>query len=431
MSEYTVGMIGVAILILFLFSRMPIGFVLILVGFLGFSLIGGLKSGLGLLMTVPYQTGSFYPFAVIPLFLFMGELAGGSGQSENLYRAIYKCIGPIRGGLAISTVAACAAFGAVSGSSIATAAIFGTISLPEMRRYGYDLKLAVGTVASGGTLAILIPPSLSFLLYGLLTGESIGKLFIAGFIPGIILATLLSAYIYTRCRLNPTLGPPGPSTSFKDKLISVKNTWVTALLFLVVIGGIWLGFFTPNEAAAIGALGSFIHFLFSGRFSWSKTFTALSSAVKASSMIFLIMIGATFFSYFLTITKMPMDMTNSVSKLGLSPYIVLIALTIIYLFLGCILDSAGIIILTIPIVYPLIKTLGFNPIWFGVYFTVLIEIGLITPPVGLNVYVLAGVSDIPMETIFRGIIPFFFIFLIFLLLLIIFPNMALWLPSMM
>jgi tripartite ATP-independent transporter DctM subunit len=361
----------------------------------------------------------------------MGELAGTSGQSENLYRAIYKCIGPLRGGLAISTVAACAAFGAVSGSSIATAAIFGTVSLPEMRRYGYDVKLATGTVASGGTLAILIPPSLSFLLYGLLTGESIGKLFIAGFIPGIILATLLSAYIYTRCRLNPAFGPPGPSTSFKDKLISVKNTWVTALLFLMVIGGIWLGFFTPNEAAAIGALGSIIHFLFSGRFSWSKTFTALSSAVKASSMIFLIMIGATFFSYFLTITKMPMDMTNSVSKLGLSPYIVLIALTIIYLFLGCILDSAGIIILTIPIVYPLIKTLGINPIWFGVYFTVLIEIGLITPPVGLNVYVLAGVSDIPMETIFRGIIPFFFIFLFFLLLLIIFPNMALWLPSMM
>jgi tripartite ATP-independent transporter DctM subunit len=431
MSEYTVGMIGVAILIIFLFSRMPIGFVLILVGFLGFSLVGGLKSGLGLLMTVPYQTGSFYPFSVIPLFLFMGELAGTSGQSENLYRAIYKCIGPLRGGLAISTVAACAAFGAVSGSSIATAAIFGTVSLPEMRRYGYDVKLATGTVASGGTLAILIPPSLSFLLYGLLTGESIGKLFIAGFIPGIILATLLSAYIYTRCRLNPAFGPPGPSTSFKDKLISVKNTWVTALLFLMVIGGIWLGFFTPNEAAAIGALGSIIHFLFSGRFSWSKTFTALSSAVKASSMIFLIMIGATFFSYFLTITKMPMDMTNSVSKLGLSPYIVLIALTIIYLFLGCILDSAGIIILTIPIVYPLIKTLGINPIWFGVYFTVLIEIGLITPPVGLNVYVLAGVSDIPMETIFRGIIPFFFIFLFFLLLLIIFPNMALWLPSMM
>jgi tripartite ATP-independent transporter DctM subunit len=278
MSEYTVGMIGVAILIIFLFSRMPIGFVLILVGFLGFSLVGGLKSGLGLLMTVPYQTGSFYPFSVIPLFLFMGELAGTSGQSENLYRAIYKCIGPLRGGLAISTVAACAAFGAVSGSSIATAAIFGTVSLPEMRRYGYDVKLATGTVASGGTLAILIPPSLSFLLYGLLTGESIGKLFIAGFIPGIILATLLSAYIYTRCRLNPAFGPPGPSTSFKDKLISVKNTWVTALLFLMVIGGIWLGFFTPNEAAAIGALGSIIHFLFSGRFSWSKTFTALSSA---------------------------------------------------------------------------------------------------------------------------------------------------------
>ena len=431
MSEYSVGMIGIVILILLLFSRMPIGFVLILVGFLGFSLIGGLKSGLGLLMTVPYQTGSFYPFSVIPLFLFMGELAGASGQSENLYRAIYKCIGPLRGGLAISTVAACAAFGAVSGSSIATAAIFGTVSLPEMRRYGYDLKLATGTVASGGTLAILIPPSLSFLLYGLLTGESIGKLFIAGFIPGIILAALLSAYIYVRCRLNPAFGPPGPRTTLIDKLMSVKNTWVTALLFLVVIGGIWLGFFTPNEAAAIGALGSFIHFLLSGRFSWSKTFNALSSAVKASSMIFLIMIGATFFSYFLTLTKMPMDMTNSVVKLGFSPYIVLMALTVIYLFLGCILDSAGIIILPVPIVYPLIKTLGFNPIWFGVYFTVLIEIGLITPPVGLNVYVLAGVSNIPMETIFRGILPFFFIFLFFLLLLILFPHMALWLPSMM
>jgi tripartite ATP-independent transporter DctM subunit len=431
MSEYTVGMIGIVILILFLFSRMPIGFVLILVGFLGFSLVGGLKSGLGLLMTVPYQTGSFYPFSVIPLFLFMGELASASGQSETLYKAIYKCIGPLRGGLAISTVAACAAFGAVSGSSIATAAIFGTVSLPEMRRYGYDLKLATGTVASGGALAILIPPSLSFLLYGLLTGESIGKLFIAGFIPGVILASLLSIYIYTRCRLTPTFGPPGPSTSVKDKLISVKNTWVTALLFLVVIGGIWLGFFTPNEAAAIGALGSLIHFLCSARFSWSNTFSALSSAVKASSMIFLIMIGATFFSYFLTVTKLPMDMTNSVLKLGFSPYLILIALTIIYLFLGCILDSAGIIILTVPIVYPLIKTLGFNPIWFGVYFTVLIEIGLITPPVGLNVYVLAGVSDIPMETIFRGILPFFFIFLFFLLILIIFPNMALWLPSMM
>ena len=431
MSEYTVGMIGILILILLLFSRMPIGFVLILVGFLGFSLVNSLKSGLGLLMTVPYQTGSFYPFSVIPLFLFMGELASASGQSENLYQAIYKCIGPLRGGLAISTVAACAAFGAVSGSSIATAAIFGTVSLPEMRRYGYDLKLATGSVASGGTLAILIPPSLSFLLYGLLTGESIGKLFIAGVVPGIVLATLLSAYIYARCRLNPDFGPPGPSTSFKEKLVSVENTWVTALLFLVVIGGIWLGFFTPNEAAGIGALGCFVHFLFSGRFSWVKTFAALSSAVKSSCMIFLIMIGATFFSYFLTVTKMPMDLTNSVLKIGLSPYLVLFVLTIIYLFLGCILDSAGIIILTVPIVYPLIKTLGFNPIWFGVYFTVLIEIGLITPPVGLNVYVLAGVSDIPMETIFRGILPFFFLFLLFLILLIMFPHMALWLPGTM
>ena len=432
MTPFEVGLIGIGILLIILFSGMQIGFGMGFVGFVGFAVLIGFGPALGLLKTVPYSTFSSYNLSVIPLFILMGTFAHFAGLSEDLYEAVYKWLGNLRGGLAMATVGACACFAAISGSSLATAATFGRVALPEMRRYNYDPALATGSVAAGGSMGILIPPSVILIIYGIITEQSIGKLFIAGFIPGVIEALGYMIVIAIITRFNPELGPRGPRTGFIEKLAALSKTWEVVFLFLIVIGGIYLGVFTPTEAAGIGAFGAFVFSLLKGRLSKETFKETLSSTVTTTAMIFVIILGAMLLGYFLSVTRIPFELAGFVAGLPVNRYLILCLVLIVFLALGCVMDSMAIVLLTMPIFFPLIVQLGFDPIWFGIIVVRVTEMGLITPPVGLNVFIIKGVApDVPMGTIFRGIIPFLIADVCEVVLLIALPQVALFLPSMM
>ncbi len=332
----------------------------------------------------------------------------------------------------MATIGACAVFSAVSGSSTATAATMGTVVLPEMKRYKYDPALATGCIAAGAGLDILIPPSTILVIYGVIAEQSIGKLFLAGFIPGIIEAILLIITIYILCKRNPLLGPPGPRTSLKEKVVSLKDTGAVFALFIVVFGGLYVGVFTATEAAGVGAFGAFIFALPRKDFSWQGFKDSAKDTVMTSGMAFLIVIGGILFGYFLAVSGLPFAIADMAVGLGVSRYFVLGGIIIIYLFLGCVMSAVAMVIITVPIFLPVMVALGFDPIWFGILIVILVELAGLTPPVGMNVYVIKGVAkDIPLYTIFRGIIPFLYTNVATIVLLIAFPQMALFLPSMM
>jgi C4-dicarboxylate transporter DctM subunit len=432
MTPFEVGLIGIGILLIILFSGMQIGFGMGFVGFLGFAVLIGFGPALGLLKTVPYSTFSSYNLSVIPLFILMGTFAHFAGLSEDLYEAVYKWLGNLRGGLAMATVGACACFAAISGSSLATAATFGRVALPEMRRYNYDPALATGSVAAGGSMGILIPPSVILIIYGIITEQSIGKLFIAGFIPGVIEALGYMIVIAIITRFNPALGPRGPRTGFVEKLTALSKTWEVVFLFLIVIGGIYLGVFTPTEAAGIGAFGAFVFSLLKRRLGIETFKETLASTVTTTAMIFVIILGAMILGYFLSVTRIPFELAGFVAGLPVNRYLILSLVLIVFLALGCVMDSMAIVLLTMPIFFPLIVQLGFDPIWFGIIVVRVTEMGLITPPVGLNVFIIKGVApDVPIGTIFRGIIPFLMADACEVVLLIALPQLVLFLPSMM
>jgi tripartite ATP-independent transporter DctM subunit len=368
---------------------------------------------------------------VIPLFILMGAFAFNAGLSEDLYRTVYKWLGHLRGGLAMATVGACACFAAICGSSLATAATLGSVALPEMKKYKYDPALATGSIAAGGTIGILIPPSVILVIYGIITELSIGKLFLAGFIPGILEAVFYMITISIITSINPNLGPRGPKTTLNEKFIALSKTWEVLFLFLLVIGGIYLGVFTPNEAAGVGAFGAFIFGILRKKLKWKNFKESFIDTGKTTGMIFLIILGAMILGYFLSVAKLPSELARFVSELPVNRYVILIMILIVFLLLGCIMDSMAIVLLTVPIFYPLILKLGFDPIWFGILVTRMTEIGLITPPVGLNVYIIKGISDVPMGTIFKGITPFLIADLCEVALLIAFPQLSLFLPSLM
>jgi tripartite ATP-independent transporter DctM subunit len=341
-------------------------------------------------------------------------------------------LGQLRGGLAMATVGACAGFAAISGSSLATAATMGTVALPEMKRYKYDSRLATGAVAAGGTIGILIPPSVILILYGIITEQSIGKLFLAGFIPGVLEAVFYMVTIYILCKINPFMGPPGPRTSFLSKITSLKNTWIVLALFVLVIGGIYLGVFSPTEAAGVGAFGAFIFGLARRRLGWQALKSSLADTGRTTAMIFVIILGAMILGYFLAVSRIPFELADIVGTLAVNRYVILVLILIVYLLLGCVMDSMAIMLLITPIFFPLAISLGFNPIWFGILITRMTEIGLITPPVGLNVYIIRGVAkDVPMQTIFRGIVPFLIADICHVALLIALPQLSLFLPGFM
>jgi C4-dicarboxylate transporter DctM subunit len=432
MSPEVVGLIGIALLLLLLSMRMYIGLALIFVGFLGYSYLTRISIGLELFGTVPYTTGSMYELSIIPLFILMGQFAHVSGLSRDIFNSVYKWIGHFPGGLAMATVFGCGGFAAISGSSTATAATMGSIALPEMKEYKYDARLATGCVAAGGTIGILIPPSIGFVVYGILTEESIGKLFMAGIIPGVMLLFLYMAVIYIMCRINPELGPKGEKPPFIERIKALRNTWETLLLFLVVMGGIYFGIFTPIEAAGIGAFGTFLFALLKRKMNVRILFECLLATGRLSGMIMLIMIGADIYAYFLSISKIPMSLAGLMTYFVVSKYLVLAAILLIYFILGCFLDAIAMIVLTIPIFYPLTQSLGLDPIWLGVIIVIIMEIGLITPPVGMNVFVIRGIAkDVPITTIFKGIWPFLVASILAIIIIILIPPLATFIPSRM
>lgn len=431
MSPELAGLMGIVVLLVLILARMPIGIAMGLVGFTGFAYIAGWQPALGLLKTVPYTTFASHGMSVIPLFILMGSFAFAAGMSEDLYRTVHKLFGHFRGGLAMATVAACGLFAAISGSSLATAATLGRVAMPEMKKYNYAPSLATGAIAAGGSIGILIPPSVILIIYGILTEQSIGKLFLAGFIPGVLEAVFYIITIVILTRRRPELGPPGPRTDFQDKLRAFLRTWEVGVLFLLVIGGIYLGVFTPTEAAGIGAFCTFLFAILRRKMSWDNFKTSLYNTTLTTGMLFLIVLGAMILGYFFSVTRLPFELAAGVAKLPVNRYIILILILIVVLLLGCLMDSLAIVLLTIPVFYPLILKLGFDPIWFGIIVVRVTEMGLITPPVGLNVFIIQGITKEPMQTIFRGIFPFLIADLCEIALLIALPQITLFLPGLM
>lgn len=432
MSLTAIGIIGIITLVIILFSNMPVGFVMGFLGFLGFSYVVTLNAGLSLLARDVFEVFSSYGLTVVPLFVFMGQIAFHAGISRRLYDAAYVLVGHRRGGLAMATVGACAGFSAISGSTNATAATMATVTLPEMKRYKYDMSLATGTVAAAGSLGILIPPSVIFIVYGILTEQSIGKLFAAGIFPGILLSILFLMTIYFRVRKNPSLAPPGPRTTMKEKIRSFTGVLETLAIFAMVMGGIFFGIFTPTEAAAAGAFLTLLLAIIRRQLTWDGFVKSLADTTKISCMVMVIVTGAVVFGHFMAVTRVPYDLANWVSELPLPSYAIMGIIILVYLFGGCFMDALAMIMLTIPIFFPVAEALGFDPIWFGVVIVLITEMGVITPPVGVNVYVVYGVAkDVPLEAIFRGVFPMLIALLICNLILLFFPEIALYLPSLM
>ncbi len=431
-SPLMAGVYFTVFMIIIMFSGIPVGIVMALIAFLGVVYLSGAAPALSIMAMIPYSTSASYSNSVIPLFVLMGVFCFHAGLSRDLYYTAYKWLGRLPGGLAMATIAACAGFAAVSGSGAATAATMGTVAIPEMKRYRYDPALTTGCIAAGGTIGILIPPSIPMVIYGILTQTSIGKLFLAGFIPGILQAVFYILTIYILCKFDPLMGPLGARTTLKEKAISLKDSWGVVVLFLIVIGGLYLGVFTPTEAAAIGAFGAFIFAIGKRRLNWGRFTSSLTETGVTTGMIFLILIGGILFGQFLSLSRLPFNMATLMSGLEVNRYVVLGGIILIYLFLGCIMSAMAMIIITVPIFFPLISALGFDPIWFGILIVRMVEIGAITPPVGLNIFIIHGIAKtVPMYTIFRGIFPFLIADLLHVALLIAVPAVVLIIPDMM
>jgi len=431
MTPTMIGLIGFAALIILMFLHVPVGFVMALVGYLGFGYIVSWSAASNLLIRDFYSTFSAYNLTVIPLFVLMGQVAFHSGISRRLFNAAHKFFGHLPGGLAVATIGACAGFSAVCGSTSATAATMASVALPEMKKYKYDPALATGVVTAGGSLGILIPPSTIFIIYGIMTEQSIGELFMAGVIPGILLSCffVLSILIWTFFR--PEIGPRGPKSTWSEKIKSLSGLIETLLLFILVMGGLFAGFFTPTEAAGVGAFGTIIIALVGRNLTWKGFVNALYDTTRISCMIFVVVAGATVFGHFLAVTRIPADIGTFISGLQLHPMIIMGFIILIYLCLGCLMDSLAMIMLTIPIIYPVILSMNFDPIWFGVIIVIVAEMGVITPPVGINAYVVAGVArDVPLHVVFKGSLHMLYAMIALAVLLLIFPNIVTFLPQM-
>jgi len=432
MSLTTIGIIGIIVLVILLFSKMPVAFVMAFLGFLGFSYVVSLDASLKLLARDVFEIFTSYGLTVIPLFVLMGQVAFNSGISRRLYDSAYVIMGSQRGGLAMATVAACAGFSAISGSTNATAATMAAVTLPEMKRYKYNMSLATGTVAAAGSLGILIPPSTIFIVYGILTEQSIGKLFAAGIFPGILLSILFILTIYLRVRINPDLAPPGPKTTLGEKLRSFTGVLETLLIFAMVMGGIFFGIFTPTEAASAGAFLTILLGVIRKQLTWKGFVQSVADTTRISCMVMMIVTGAVIFGHFLAVTRVPYDLAAWVSSLPLHRNAIMMVIILVYLFGGCFMDALAMIMLTIPIFFPVAMTIGFDPIWFGVVIVLISEMGVVTPPVGVNVYVVYGVAkDVPLQEIFKGVLPMVLALLVCNLIILIFPQIALYLPSLM
>jgi len=430
MSGDAVTIIGFVVLFALMLLRVPVGMAMGLVGVGGFAYLVDGGAALKIVGHTTARTVTDYNFAVIPLFLLMGSFATTSGMSRELFRAANSFLGHLRGGLGIATIAACGGFAAICGSSVATAATFSRVAYPEMRRFGYPQSFATGVIAAGGTLGIMIPPSTVFAVYGLITEQDVGKLFIAGVMPGILAISMYMMTITLIGMAKPGFLPPGQRSTVKERLASLRDVWATLLLFAFVIGGLYGGLFTATEAAGAGAGGAFLIGIARGRLSRADIMRSLLETTRTTAAVFTVLIGALLFGYFLTVTQTPQKLTEFLTGLGVGRYGVLALIMVMYLILGCLMDALAMIILTVPIVFPVIVALGFDPIWFGVIIVMTVELGLIHPPVGMNIFVIKSVvDDVKISTIFYGVLPFIVTDLLRLVILIAFPIIALWLPS--
>lgn len=426
----TVAVLGIVILVVLLMMGMNIGVAMMAVGFFGMWFVRNFSAALGVLKTVPFAQATVYSFAVIPLFVLMGQFAFHSGLSTDLFDFANKWLGGKKGGLAMATVAACAGFSAICGSTAATAATMGVVALPEMRKAGYKDSLSTGSIAAGGTLGILIPPSTGFIIYGIVASQSIGALFAAGVLPGLLLALCYIISIGIQVRVQPDLAPPTQEYTWKEKLVALKGGLGMLIIFAVVIGGMFSKIFTANEAAAVGAILGLVFLIVKRKFTWKTFVLCLRDTVKTTAMVLLILISAYVFGSFLAITQLPMTLASFVEGLAVSRYVILLVIVLIYIVLGCLMDSLAMVMLTVPIFLPIIQSLGFNEIWYGVLMIMVMEMGLITPPVGMNVYIVAGVAkDVPLVNIFKGVAPMVAGMAVAILIVAIFPQISLFLPT--
>ncbi|MGJ7605106.1 TRAP transporter large permease [Variovorax sp. LT1R20] len=432
MSADAVAILGFVALFALMLLRVPVGMAMGLVGVTGYSYLVGPGPALKLVGQTSMRTVTDYTFGVIPMFMLMGALVSVSGVSRELFKAANSMIGHLRGGLGVATVVACGGFAAICGSSVATAATFSAVAYPEMRRFNYPQSFSTGVIAAGGTLGAILPPSTVLAVYAILTQQDIGKLFMAGIVPGILAMAMYVMTIAIIVKLRPDWLPGGEVRPWSERFKDLRNVWAPLVLFVFVIGGLYGGFFTPTEAGGVGASGAFILGLVRRKLDGPKIREALLSATRTAAAVFTVLIGALLFGYFLTITQSPQKLTEFLTGLGIGRYGVLALIMLMYLVLGCLMDAMAMIILTVPIIFPVIVHLGFDPIWFGVIIVMTVELGLIHPPVGMNVFVIKSVvKDVSFTTIFKGVLPFIVTDIVRLVILIAFPVIALWLPTRM
>jgi tripartite ATP-independent transporter DctM subunit len=430
----TEGILGLLLMMALAFFRVPIALSMGVVGIVGYAYMRDWNwtVAFAIAQTKVYETGRNYTLSVVPLFILMGNFVTRAGMSQELFRAAYAFIGHLRGGLAMATVWASAGFGGICGSSIATAATMAKVAYPSMQLFGYSQRLAAGAIAAGGTLGIMIPPSTILVLYGVFTETNIGKLFAAGVVPGLLGATLLClAVAYTTWR-DPRSGPPGQRTSWRERGRAVRDVWAVAALFAFVMGGIYGGLFTATEGAGMGAFGAMTFALWRRALTWRTLYAALLESARTTAMLFMILIGALIFAEFVNITTMPGDLKDFVTRFDLHPTLVMLAICGIYVVLGTAMEELSMVLLTLPVFFPVVVHLGFDPVWFGIVIVCVVEIGLISPPVGMNLFVLKTLlPDVSTGTVFRGVMPFFWADVLRLAVLVVFPWLALWLPSLM
>jgi C4-dicarboxylate transporter, DctM subunit len=436
MDSATIGTIGIVVMLLLFLSRMPVAYVMVLVGFVGFSIMISPRGGLNLLAKEFYDTFKNYDLTTIPLFILMGQLVFSSGISTRLFNTAYKWMGGVKGGMAMATVTSCTAFGAVCGSSPATAATMATVGMPEMRRFGYKDELSAGAVASGGGLGMIMPPSVVLIVYGVLTQESIGRLFMAGVIPALLVTVLFVVAIMIWCAYSPSQGPAGESFPWKERFLSLLNLGEVVLVFSLVMGGMFLGWFTPTEAASVGVAGVLLASLIRRQMTWKTFKHAIFESMRSSCMVMLLVAGATVFGKFMAVSRIPFEIATWIGGFDLPAVVILSLIIVVYFIGGCVMDALALVMLTIPIFYPVIQVLGYDPIWFGIIIVLISQMGVITPPVGINVYVVYGVcrglpgGGVRLESIFKGVFPFLIAIVAAIILMTIWPQIILFLPNL-
>jgi C4-dicarboxylate transporter DctM subunit len=430
MSEVTLGIVGLAVVLLMFLTGIELGFAMALVGFLGFSYIVSFQAGLNLLAKDVFDVFSSYGFTVIPLFVLMGQVAFNAGIAKRLYSASYKFIGHIPGGLAMATVAGATAFKAICGSSPATAATFASVAVPEMDRYNYDKKLSAGIVATVGTLGILMPPSVTLIVFGIITEQSIGKLFLAGIIPGLTIAFFFIVIIYGWCKINPSLGPKGEKSTWGERWKSTPEIIWVLVIFLLVVGGLMKGFFTPTEAGSVGTAAVLLLSILKRDINFKGFVKSVAESLRTACMVLMLIAGSTILGHFLAVTKIPMIAADWVVGLPLNKYVIMIIISLIYQMGGSFIDDLAFMVLATPIFYPAIIKLGFDPIWFGMIIAITVMIGVVIPPVAINVFVVKNITKVPFGVIYKGVYPFLISLGVCAALLFFFPELATWLPNL-